>query len=159
MSIQNIPEIIKAVGGDRKKRITLIVILVAMVLMAGIAKWTARGDCKPLIEQNQQLLEIQGRLTEQNQKILEKNREMSEGYLAIQEMLTQIKPDTVYVTVTNTPKVLSSYSISSSDTLLMSAPMTVPVSQPAATKKVRKTSHGTAALQQLKRFVDEKCSD
>ena len=164
MSIQNIPEIIKAVGGDRKKRITLIIILVALIMMAGVAKWTARGDCEPLIKQNEQLLGIQKTLTEQNQSIIEKNRDLSEGYLQIQQMLTQIRPDTVYITLQSPPReyrmmrrVVYNDSLMGEEALSMVVAPDAPAPTPAPSRTVRRTSHGTLAIEQLKQFVDSKC--
>lgn len=162
MSIQNIPEIINAVGGDRRKRITLIIILIAIILMGVIAKWTARGDCDPLIQQNEQLLSIQKTLTEQNQSIIEKNRELTEGYLQIQDMLTRIKPDTVYIRETRTiesPRLsyVESHYIPGDTIVFASAKISVP--KDTVIKNVRKTSHGSIALKQIQDFVSEKCDN
>lgn len=158
MSIPNIAEIVKSVGGDPKKRATLIIVMMSLIIMTAVGKWVARGDCDPLIKQNEQLLRIQKTLTEQNQSIIERNRDLSEGYLQIQNMLTQIRPDTVYITIQSPP---SEYRISSVDTIDGSHrvyPITS-LRNTAEIKTVRRTSHGYTAIQNLKKFVGSKLAN
>lgn len=154
MSIPNIAEIVKSVGGDPKKRATLIIVMISLIIMTAVGKWVARGDCDPLIKQNEQLLKIQKTLTEQNQSIIERNRDLSEGYLQIQDMLTRIRPDTVYITI----RPSSEYRISLMDTIDGSS-MVYPITSlrnTAEIKTVRRTSHGYTAIQNLKKFVGSK---
>jgi hypothetical protein len=163
MAIQDIPGIISSVGSDPKKRITLIIILVCMIIMLCITQWSSRGDCDPLIAQNTQLLGIQKMLTEQNQSIIQKNRELSDGYIQIQEMLTKIKPDTVYIKVTETVAPIAMAQVENhfevNDTIVQVSHKLIPSIVETHSKVVSRTSHSLKAIQNLKSFVKDKCEN
>ena len=100
--LKGIAEIIKAVGRDPRKMLTMVILLVFVSGVTIVDKLLTKSDCEPLIKQNNELVKSQSNLVQENQDIIKKNQELIDGYLQIQKLLPTMKPDTVYITKTST---------------------------------------------------------
>jgi hypothetical protein len=100
--LKGLAEIIKAVGRDPRKMWTMVILLFFVSTVTIINKALTKSDCTPLVKQNEELVKSQSSLVDENQSILIKNKELVDGYDKIQELLTHMKPDTVYITKTTT---------------------------------------------------------
>lgn len=98
--LKGVSDIIIAVGKDPRKMWTLVIILIFLTIASVSKTFFATDDCSPLIKQNEDLLHYQSELINENQKTIKTNQDLLNGYLELQKLIANMKPDTVYITKT-----------------------------------------------------------
>ena len=95
---QNIAEILKSFSG--KQRFTVLILLLLTILCSIFIKsYFTSTDLAPMQKQLNECVASQGNLVNQNALLVGKTKELTDGYLKIDSMLTHMKPDTVYITL------------------------------------------------------------
>jgi len=93
---QNISEILKSFTG--KQRFTVLVMLLATITFSIFIKsYFTKTDLAPMQKQLNECVASQGNLVNQNATLVGKTKELTDGYLKIDSLLTHMKPDTVYI--------------------------------------------------------------
>lgn len=96
--LKHVAEIITAVGNNPKKMWTMVIILLFVSTVVIINKVLSKSDCAPLIKENVNLMKGQNELLDQNRLVMTRNAELLKGFLDIQKLIVDMKPDTVYIT-------------------------------------------------------------
>jgi hypothetical protein len=164
--------IIKLFTTNRSKLIALILVLSSISLVAWIKVYYSIDDCKPLVEQNKTLMEQNSMLVNQNTQILQKNQNLLDSYLKIQELLSAISTDTVFITKTEKASVTTPTSYkniiepdtifedisesTSSRYMRLESPRRVEETQPKkVTSKIRvKTGNKEEVLSEIQKIID-----
>lgn len=93
---QNIAEILKSFTG--KQRLTvLIFLLITIMFSIFIKSYFSTADLAPVQKQLNQCIVSQGDLVNQNSNLINKSKENVALLMHMDSMLTNIKPDTVYI--------------------------------------------------------------
>jgi hypothetical protein len=96
---QNISEILKSFSG--KQRFAVLALLLLTILCSIFIKsYFSTTDLAPMQKQLNECVAAQGNLVTQNATLVSKTKDLTDGYLKIDSMLTHIKPDTVYIVKT-----------------------------------------------------------
>jgi len=96
---QNIADILKSFSG--KQRLTVLILLLLTILCSVFIKsYFTSTDLAPMQKQLNECVASQGNLVAQNAALVSKTKDLTDGYLKIDSMLTHVKPDTVYIVKT-----------------------------------------------------------
>ena len=88
--MKSIADILNVFSNNKWKILALVLLLVSTNVGTYIKVYYTAADCSPLIKQNSELVKSQSSLTTQNTELLA-------GYIQIQNLLKDIKQDTIYV--------------------------------------------------------------
>ena len=101
---KNIADILKSF--EPKIRLRALVILLSVLFLVNLTNdYFKKSDCSSLQIQIDNLTKSQATIINTNEIIMQKNKELTEGYLKLDSMLTKIKPDTVYINFVAKPNV------------------------------------------------------
>ena len=122
---QNLSEILKSFSG--KQRLTVLLLLLITILASIFIKsYFSTTDLAPMQKQLNECVASQGSLINQNSLLVSKTKDLTDGYLKIDSVLKNIKPDTVFVVKTETiaehPVAEASRVMYSEDRMMASAP-------------------------------------
>ena len=95
MSVPNLPDTLKAMGNYNRRMIALIIILLFALAGMTIKAYFGKSDCQTVQEQVDKLTASQGQCIESNARLMARVDELTKGYLHIDSMLANVKPDTV----------------------------------------------------------------
>jgi hypothetical protein len=98
--IPNLPETLKVMGNYNRRMIALIIILVFALAGMTIKAYFGKSDCQSVQDQVDKLTASQGRCIESNSRLMARVDELTKGYLHIDSMLANVKPDTVIMKTT-----------------------------------------------------------
>jgi hypothetical protein len=98
---QNLSEILKSFSV--KQRLTVLLLLLITILASIFIKsYFSTTDLAPMQKQLNECVASQGTLINQNSLLVSKTKDLTDGYLKIDSVLKNIKPDTVFVVKTET---------------------------------------------------------
>jgi len=138
---QNIADILKSFSG--KQRLTVLILLLLTILCSVFIKsYFTSTDLAPMQKQLNECVASQGNLVAQNAALVSKTKDLTDGYLKIDSMLTHVKPDTVYIVKTEkiteiAPSALKRYTNDGDTQLIMS--MNKPEPKPEYKNNITKT--------------------
>ena len=104
--------VIKTFTSNRWKIAALIIILISINIGVFLRVYYSTSDCKPIIEQKQELMKM-------NTDVMKKNKELLAGYLQIENLLKNVTHDTIYIknNTTTTFKTIDADVVTSSKSL------------------------------------------
>lgn len=117
--MKNIADILKSFS--IKQRLTVLVLLLLASLISTLIKsYYTHSDCEPMQKQVQELVTTQEIIMKQNHIILDKDRELTDDIIKLRGIISNMKPDTVFITIKPETVPISNTSIKNDEHLEMS---------------------------------------
>ena len=154
---KNITEILKSF--DSKQRfVVLISLLITILASIFIRSYFSTTNLAPIQKQLNECVNSQGVLMNQNTTLIQKTKDLTDGYLKIDSILTHFKPDTVYVVkYTNHEKHrIENLSSFEGDTSSVTIEMSAPPPSPLKLKTIIKKGNSDEIMSNLHQMIQQK---